>query len=80
MNSTSLGLASHLAAIIAPRFSALSKSVSVCHVLLSGGTELARQHGRKAAAMMDAAGAPFRVIVRVVSEPTLRRRRSRRLL
>lgn len=35
------------------------------------GLELARQDGRKAAAMVAAAGVPFRVIVRVVSEPTL---------
>lgn len=38
---------------------------------------LAREDVRRAASMMDAAGVPFRVIVRVVSEPTLCRRRDR---
>lgn len=41
------------------------------------GPLLARHDVRRAAAMMAAAEVPFRVIVRVTSEPNLLRRRSR---
>jgi hypothetical protein len=41
------------------------------------GLELARQDARRAASMMAAAGIPFRVIIRVLSEPTLCGRRDR---
>lgn len=41
------------------------------------GLKLARQDARRAASMMAVAGIPFRVIVRVLSEPTLCRRRDR---